>query len=115
MGVGTNFNRQRQALRKARRPQSLTALVAHRRETTLPAHVRILGLDPGSIRTGYAVVETKGPNVAYVVSGAIRTQGETFAERLQEIENHAATIHQAIATIKEPPFAEEPSGGSEAR
>jgi crossover junction endodeoxyribonuclease RuvC len=85
MGLGTNFNRQRQTLRKARRPQSLTALVAHRRETTLPAHVRILGLDPGSIRTGYAVVETKGPNVAYVVSGAIRTQGETFAERLQEI------------------------------
>jgi len=63
----------------------LNALVAFRRETALPAQVRILGLDPGSIRTGYAVVETKGSNVAYLVSGAIRTQGDTFAERLQEI------------------------------
>jgi crossover junction endodeoxyribonuclease RuvC len=85
MGIDSYFKRQRQALRKARRPQSLTALVAYRREAALPAHVRILGLDPGSIRTGYAVVDTKGPNVAYIVSGAIRTQGETFAERLQEI------------------------------
>ena len=47
--------------------------------------MRILGLDPGSIRTGYAVIETKGSNVGYIVSGAIRTAGETFAERLQEI------------------------------
>ena len=72
-------------MRRLRRPQSLNALVAFRRETALPAQVRILGLDPGSIRTGYAVVETKGSNVAYLVSGAIRTQGDTFAERLQEI------------------------------
>ena len=72
-------------MRKARRPQSLDALVTYRREAALPAQVRILGLDPGSIRTGYAVIETKGPNVGYIVSGAIRTAGETFAERLQEI------------------------------
>lgn len=72
-------------MRRARRPQSLTALVGYRRETALPAQVRILGLDPGSIRTGFAVVETKGSDVAYIVSGAIRAQGETFAERLQEI------------------------------
>jgi crossover junction endodeoxyribonuclease RuvC len=72
-------------LRRAKRPQSLTALVGYRRAAALPEQVRILGLDPGSIRTGYAIVETKGPNVAYIVSGAIRTQGESFAERLQEI------------------------------
>jgi crossover junction endodeoxyribonuclease RuvC len=76
-------------LRRAKRPQSLTALVGYQkavgRAAALPEHVRILGLDPGSIRTGYAIVETQGPNVAYIVSGAIRTQGESFAERLQEI------------------------------
>lgn len=72
-------------MRRAKRPQSLTALVAYRREAALPAQVRILGLDPGSLRTGYAIVETKGSDVTYVVSGAIRTQGESFAERLQEI------------------------------
>jgi crossover junction endodeoxyribonuclease RuvC len=51
----------------------------------LPAKVRILGLDPGSQRTGYAIVETQATRVAYVVSGAIRTRGDSLAERLQEI------------------------------
>lgn len=72
-------------MRKVRRPQSLAELVAPRRETVLPAQVRILGLDPGSLRTGYAVVETSVTGVSYVVSGAIRTQGATLTERLQEI------------------------------
>ena len=47
--------------------------------------MRILGLDPGSQRTGYAVVETQAGRVAYIVSGTIRTRGESLAERLQEI------------------------------
>ncbi|HEU4602983.1 MAG TPA: crossover junction endodeoxyribonuclease RuvC [Steroidobacteraceae bacterium] len=51
----------------------------------LPAEVRILGLDPGSLRTGFAVVETRGTEVKYLVSGAIRTSGDSFAGRLQEI------------------------------
>lgn len=55
------------------------------REDVLPAQVRILGLDPGSQRTGYAVIEANGPRVAYVVSGAIKTRGENLAERLQQI------------------------------
>ncbi len=72
-------------MRRAKRPQSLTALIGYRREAALPAEVRILGLDPGSLRTGYAVVATQGSEVSYIVSGAIRAQGESFAERLQEI------------------------------
>jgi crossover junction endodeoxyribonuclease RuvC len=55
------------------------------RPGALPAQVRILGLDPGSQRTGYAIVETQATRVAYIVSGAIRTRGESLAERLQEI------------------------------
>jgi crossover junction endodeoxyribonuclease RuvC len=53
--------------------------------TALPAQARILGLDPGSICTGYAVVQTEGVNVTYVVSGSIRSKGETFADRLRDI------------------------------
>jgi crossover junction endodeoxyribonuclease RuvC len=65
-------------------------LASYKRPSTspfaaLPTQVRILGLDPGSIRTGYAVVEARGAQVAYVVSGAIRTSGASLAERLQEI------------------------------
>lgn len=55
------------------------------RESVLPAQVRILGLDPGSQRTGYAVIEVNGSRVAYVVSGAIKTSGDCLAARLQEI------------------------------
>src|SRR5688572_10393489 len=77
--------RAEESLRRLRRPQSLAALAPYRRETALPSQVRVLGLDPGSQRTGYAIVEVNGPRVAYVVSGAIKTRGDSLAERLQEI------------------------------
>jgi crossover junction endodeoxyribonuclease RuvC len=51
----------------------------------LPGQVRILGLDPGSQRTGYAVIEVNGSKIGYLVSGAIKAGGESLAERLQEI------------------------------
>lgn len=72
-------------MRRIRRPQSLAALTSHRREPALPARVRVLGLDPGSLRTGYAVIEVDGARMSYLVSGAIRATGESLAERLQEI------------------------------
>jgi len=100
-------------LRKVRRPRSLAELglaepdstgrVAARRppparslerspgenlpraRQALPAQVRILGLDPGSLCTGYAVVEAAGGHIAYVVSGSIRTEGKALPQRLQEI------------------------------
>ena len=81
-------------MRRPRRPNSLAELNIARRAPaaatssplagSLPPRVRILGLDPGSQCTGYAVVET-GPRVSYVVSGSIRTRGGPLAERLQEI------------------------------
>jgi len=99
-------------LRRVRRPRSLAELglaepdstgrVAARRpparslernfgenlprsRQVLPAQVRILGLDPGSLCTGYAVVEATGGRIAYVVSGSIRTEGKALPQRLQEI------------------------------
>ena len=72
-------------MRRLRRPQSLAELALPQRPGALPAQVRILGLDPGSQRTGYAIVETQAGRIAYIVSGAIRTRGESLTERLQEI------------------------------
>jgi crossover junction endodeoxyribonuclease RuvC len=60
-------------------------LTSPRHEPLSPGQVRILGLDPGSQRTGYAVIETNGGKIAYVVSGAIKAGGDSLAERLQEI------------------------------
>jgi len=92
-------------LRRHRRPKSLaeinlarddakvsTAVLSLRQrpvaatttETAPAARVRILGLDPGSLCTGYAVVET-GPKITYVVSGSIRARGASLPDRLREI------------------------------
>lgn len=82
-------------MRRVRRPKSLAELnlarvsrapandkASHKQSAAPP--VRILGLDPGSLCTGYAVVET-GPRVTYMVSGSIRARGASLPERLQEI------------------------------
>jgi crossover junction endodeoxyribonuclease RuvC len=45
----------------------------------------VLGLDPGSRATGYAFIECAGTRSSYLASGAIRTTGESFPARLQEI------------------------------
>jgi crossover junction endodeoxyribonuclease RuvC len=80
-------------LRRHRRPKSLAeitlarqapAFVKFQQPVAAPTQVRILGLDPGSQCTGYAVIET-GPRVTYVVSGSIRARGASLPERLQEI------------------------------
>lgn len=72
-------------MRRSRRPQSLAELKPVSRDLSVPTQARILGLDPGSLCTGYAVVETQGVKVTYVVSGSIRTQGATFPDRLRDI------------------------------
>ena len=48
--------------------------------------VRILGIDPGSRRTGYGIIETRdsGKKTAWITSGTIATTGE-HNERLKRI------------------------------
>lgn len=47
--------------------------------------VRVLGIDPGSARTGFGVVDATGPSLSYVASGVVRTHDGDFASRLCEI------------------------------
>lgn len=47
--------------------------------------LRILGIDPGSQRTGFGVVDVAGPKLHYVASGVISTRAGGFSVRLQEI------------------------------
>jgi crossover junction endodeoxyribonuclease RuvC len=49
------------------------------------AGVRVLGIDPGSQRTGFGVLDAVGPRLTYVASGVIRTEKGEFADRLCEI------------------------------
>lgn len=46
---------------------------------------RILGIDPGSITTGFGVLDIDGRNTAYVTSGCIRSEGDNLAEKLKSI------------------------------
>jgi len=47
--------------------------------------VRILGLDPGSVATGFGVIDWADGEARYVASGAIRTSGTEFPPRLRQI------------------------------
>jgi crossover junction endodeoxyribonuclease RuvC len=58
----------------------------------VPASVRVLGIDPGSLRTGFGVLDAAGARLTYVASGVIRTEKGDFADRLCEIFRCVQTI-----------------------
>ncbi len=44
--------------------------------------IRVLGIDPGSVITGYGLIDTDGARSFHIAHGHIRVKGENFAERL---------------------------------
>ena len=46
---------------------------------------KILGIDPGSIKTGYGIIESKGNHTKHIENGVIKVKGETLAEKLKII------------------------------
>lgn len=54
--------------------------------------MRVLGIDPGSQRTGFGVLDAVGHRLTYVASGVIRTSQADFAVRLGEIFRCMQTI-----------------------
>lgn len=55
----------------------------------------ILGVDPGSIRTGFGVIERRGPNLVHIAAGTIEAgQRRPLHERLR-------TIHEALCQVIE--------------
>jgi crossover junction endodeoxyribonuclease RuvC len=61
---------------------------------TVPAAFprRVLGLDPGSLRTGYGVIDCSVRGEKHVASGCIRATGIDFAGRLRQ-------IHEAVLAL----------------
>jgi crossover junction endodeoxyribonuclease RuvC len=59
--------------------------------------VRILGLDPGSQVTGFAVIDWVDGDARYVASGAIRTRGAEFPPRLRQIFEGVRDLMQEFA------------------
>jgi len=53
---------------------------------------RVLGIDPGSVITGYGIIDSNGARSVYVAHGHIRVKGDSFPDRLGH-------IHSAINEI----------------
>lgn len=58
---------------------------------------RILGLDPGSQRTGFGVIDCIGGDLVHVTHGCINVAGADLAERLRRI--HAAIVEVVRAFV----------------
>ena len=61
------------------------------------ANVRILGLDPGSRRTGFGVIECRGLDYTHVAHGCIAVAGFEVSARLREIFESLQTLIAAHA------------------
>jgi len=67
-------------------PGALSVRVTEPKPRPTPAlNVRILGLDPGSRRTGFGVIECRGSDYKHVAHGCIVVAGLELAERLRRI------------------------------
>jgi crossover junction endodeoxyribonuclease RuvC len=54
---------------------------------------RILGIDPGSLRTGWGIVDVRGNSVAMVAWGVVRLDAEaSFADRLHRIHDELSGL-----------------------
>lgn len=62
--------------------------------TTEKSLIRIIGIDPGSIRTGFGIIDSDGMRSQYVASGCILVRGDSLAERLGYI---FSSLHEVMA------------------
>jgi|TARA_B100000959_G_C14545562_1_gene445465 crossover junction endodeoxyribonuclease RuvC len=54
--------------------------------------IKILGIDPGSINTGYGIIESKGNYNKHIKNGVIKIKAKTLAEKLKIINSEITTI-----------------------
>jgi crossover junction endodeoxyribonuclease RuvC len=76
---------------RAVRPAA-TAVPAAVARVTVTGTARILGLDPGSLRTGFGIIDCVSGDLRIVAQGCISTSGGPLADRLR-------TIHARVAEL----------------
>jgi crossover junction endodeoxyribonuclease RuvC len=54
--------------------------------------IRVLGIDPGSVITGYGLIESDGARSFHLTHGHIRVKGDSFPERLGHIHSELVEI-----------------------
>lgn len=75
--------------------------------TSPPSVRRVLGIDPGSVKTGFGVIEVTGSQATYVASGVIQAGTGAFAARLHTIFTSLAAViaeHDATESAVEEVF-----------
>jgi crossover junction endodeoxyribonuclease RuvC len=79
---------------RAFRPESagLSVKAQSPRRGLASGAVRILGLDPGSQRTGYGIVECRADGIVHVAHGCIDAGREHFLERLRRIHGEVTAL-----------------------
>ena len=71
--------------------QRSTAVAAAGQAVAAPqVRCRVLGLDPGSVRTGFGLVDCNGPVQRFVAAGCIQPPAGSLAQRLRFI--HASVL-----------------------
>ena len=55
---------------------------------------RILGVDPGSRKTGFGIIELDGQNIHHVINGRLMVEHDNFPDRLKQIFEGLADIIQ---------------------
>lgn len=68
--------------------------------------VRILGIDPGSVKTGYGIIESNGQQSRYVHSGYLKLPADSLASKLGQIFSELTSVideyqpeHMAIEQV----------------
>ena len=57
-----------------------------------PGTIRILGIDPGSLNTGYGLIDMDGNRAVHVTHGQVTTQAGELSDRLRQIFRGLNTI-----------------------
>ena len=79
---------------RAYRPDAQLATVPAVARMLPAGSARILGLDPGSLRTGFGVIDCAGGTLTIVAQGCIATSGGPLADRLRIIHAKVAELIQ---------------------
>jgi crossover junction endodeoxyribonuclease RuvC len=80
------------AFRPASGAAAAAAPAAMRVRVSSSGSTRILGLDPGSLRTGFGIIDCEAGNLRIVAQGCIATSGGPLADRLRIIHAQVAEL-----------------------
>ncbi len=59
----------------------------------------VLGIDPGTINMGYGVINVRGSNVSYIISGVLRLKSKDFYENYKTFNSQTFTFYADLKNL----------------